>query len=162
MIFVKFVFTAFLFAFTSCDCLIKIHGTVIESESKNPINDVEVYMTIRNSTLKNLCYYPDSITIQQRDSINKKNKQQKKNWEKEGWHRPVFDNIKNYVKDIPCISDSLGNYNLYYFTGICPKYSLKFVKEGYNDLIIPEKLLRNFRDSQSKRIVVEMKKINSL
>lgn len=141
---------------SSCDCFIKNQGTVIDKQTRKPVEGVNVYMIIRKATLRNLAYQLDSLTFKQRDSLNDLNPEQKKKWKKEKWHYPVTDIIKRYVKNVPCITDSSGNYDLYFFGPYCPKFSIRFVKEGYKDLLISRDSLWSIQEHQEKRLTFEL------
>ena len=151
----QMIFLTAVFLLTSCDCFISSRGKVVDQQTKKPLRDVNVYMIIKKATLQNLAYNWDSLTIKERDSVNHNNPELKTKWKNEGWHYPISD-VRKYVKNIPCITDSIGNYDLYFFGSYCPKYSIKFTKTGYKDLIIPRDSLPGIHGDHEKRPLFEL------
>jgi hypothetical protein len=151
----QLLFLILILLLTSCDCFITNRGTVIDKLTKEPLNDVKVYMTIKRTSLQNLAYQWDSLTIKQRDSIKRNNPELKKKWKREQWHYPMSD-IRKYVKNIPCTTDSIGNYDLYFFGPYCPNFSFRFIKSGYKDLVISRDSLYSIPGHHDKRLIFEL------
>jgi len=151
----KTVIVVSILLLASCDCFITQQGTVIDEASKAPLADVDVYMVISKASLHDLAYQWDTLTIRQRDSINRGNPTLKREWKKGGWHYPL-STASRYVKNVPCVTDSTGNYDLYFFGGYCPRYSIRLSKAGYKDLVIPGDSLTRLSGDRASRVTLAL------
>ncbi|MEJ8801924.1 hypothetical protein [Pontibacter sp. H249] len=145
---------------SSCDYFIIQEGWVVDSQTKEPIGQVQVELLINNDDNRTpLGYEFDTLTIESRDSLNKALGIGKK-WEEQGWYVSVPSiETGRYARHVPLKTDSVGYFNVLLHTVYYSKYNFKFTKTGYFEKVVTDEDIERLFWQQKDTLIVSMEKI---
>ena len=144
---------------SSCDYFIRQEGWVVDSQTKEPLGQVQVDLFIDNDDNGTpLGYEFDTLTIERRDSLNKVLGVSEE-WEAQGWYVSVPSiQTGRYARHVPLKTDSVGYFDVLLHTEYNSKYRFKFTREGYFDKVVTDEDLVRLDWQHIDTLVVSLEK----